>query len=88
MLYTGRAHFFARYRIRGVSNIIFYAPPIYGHIYEELIGFLDEAKRADLKTSSVVLFSKYDSIAMANITGDSSARYMSTAERSSFFWHR
>jgi U3 small nucleolar RNA-associated protein 25 len=84
MIYTGRAHFFSRYLIRGVSHVIFYSLPDHGHIYAELVGCLDEAKSSNMKTTSIALYTKYDSLCLAGIVGDDSARQMTTSQKSSF----
>ena len=36
MLYTERAHFFRRHRLRGACNLCVYAPPSNAHFYVEL----------------------------------------------------
>lgn len=40
LVYSGRAHFFRRFPIRGGSHIIFYSPPEYSHFYSELLNLL------------------------------------------------
>ena len=86
MLYTGRAHFFSRYRIRGVSHLVFYGLPDHGHVYAELVGCLDEAKQSNIKTTSMALFTKYDALALENIVGDDYVRDMSRSPKASFLY--
>lgn len=42
LLYSGRAHFFRRFRIRGPRHVIFYSLPEYPHFYSEITNFLAE----------------------------------------------
>jgi U3 small nucleolar RNA-associated protein 25 len=49
LLYTGRAQYFFRYKIRGAHHLVMYQLPDAGcgeneSLYSELVGFLDEAK--------------------------------------------
>lgn len=45
LLYSGRAHFFRRYKIRGALNLIFYSLPEYPHFYSEFINMLESSER-------------------------------------------
>jgi len=40
MLYTERAHFFRRFRLKGIGHIIFYQLPQYPHFYSELCNYI------------------------------------------------
>ncbi|EFJ41396.1 hypothetical protein VOLCADRAFT_68308 [Volvox carteri f. nagariensis] len=42
LLYTERAHFYHRYRIRGIQDVIFYGLPDHGEYYSELVNLLEE----------------------------------------------
>ena len=41
LLYTGRAHFFNRYCIRGIHHLIFYSLPECPQFYPELVNLLE-----------------------------------------------
>lgn len=41
LLYTGRAHFFNRYCIRGIHHLIFYSLPEYPQFYPEMVNLLE-----------------------------------------------
>lgn len=74
MLYTGRAHHFHRYRIRGVKRVIMYGVPENVIFYTELVaGFigatLEERVIAVDETSVIILFSKWDGFALERIVG-------------------
>jgi len=41
LLYTGRAHFFNRYCIRGIHHLIFYSLPEFPQFYPEMVNLLE-----------------------------------------------
>ncbi|KAL8654680.1 MAG: hypothetical protein Q9226_003338 [Calogaya cf. arnoldii] len=80
LLYTERAHHFRRYRLKGVSRIIFYGLPENPLFYREIVsGFLDSRlsdSNANRRHTSVrCLFSKLDLLKVERIVG--SQRYLS-----------
>ena len=54
LVLTERFHYFRRLRIRGIRNIVFYAPPNVAHHYTEMLNMLGEACAASLPVSSLV----------------------------------
>ena len=40
LLYSGRCHYFRRYKIRGAQHAIFYSLPEYPHFYSEMLNML------------------------------------------------
>lgn len=48
LLYTGRAHFFNRYCIRGIHHLIFYSLPECPQFYPEMVNLL-EVRSIDLQ---------------------------------------
>ena len=46
LLYTERAHFFRRHKLRGARHLAVYSPPSYAHFYTELLQQLDSASSA------------------------------------------
>ncbi|KAG7098451.1 hypothetical protein E1B28_000401 [Marasmius oreades] len=74
LLITERFHFYKRYKIRGIRNIIFYGPPDHPQFYSELLSypFLDDGVEASDLTCRV-LFSKYDWFRLERIAGTEAA---------------
>ncbi|KAI5969586.1 UTP25 [Candida margitis] len=77
MLYTERLHYFRRYEISGVKNIIMYAPPTNPIFYKELIRFIAKSvfkDECDLNLVTVkILYSKWDATALDRIVGNERA---------------
>ncbi|XP_055697066.1 U3 small nucleolar RNA-associated protein 25 homolog [Phlebotomus papatasi] len=74
MLYTERAHFYRRTRIRGIRHIVMYQPPSWPHFYPELLNLMQECYQnprdgLEAHTSVTVLYTKYDALQMAAILG-------------------
>ncbi|KAJ7045868.1 digestive organ expansion factor [Mycena alexandri] len=74
ILISERFHFYKRYKIRGIRNLIFYGPPEHPQFYTELLScpFLDEGVEAADVTCRV-LYSKYDWFRLERIAGTEGA---------------
>ncbi|KAI0358530.1 digestive organ expansion factor [Trametes cingulata] len=70
LLVSERFHFFRRYKIRGIRNLIFYGPPDHPQFYTEYLSypFLDDGVDASDVTCRV-LYSKYDWLRLERIAG-------------------
>ncbi|KAG8967122.1 rRNA-binding ribosome biosynthesis protein utp25 [Tulasnella sp. 419] len=79
LLVTERFHFFRRYRIRGIMNVVFYAPPDHSIFYTELLSFpfIDEGLDAGDVTCKI-LYSKYDAMSLERIVGSQVAASLVT----------
>lgn len=40
LLYSERAHFYRRLRVKGVRHVVFYQPPTYPHFYSEICNLM------------------------------------------------
>ncbi|XP_050079764.1 U3 small nucleolar RNA-associated protein 25 homolog [Anopheles maculipalpis] len=76
LLYSERAHYYRRYRIRGVRHLIIYAPPVYPQFYPELITtMVNDDKDAEQKTVTM-LYAKRDVYQLREIFGFRRAKAM------------
>jgi len=74
LLMSERFHFYKRYKLRGIRNLIFYGPPDHSQFFTELLSypFLDD----DVEVSDItcrVLYSKYDWFRLERIAGTEAA---------------
>jgi U3 small nucleolar RNA-associated protein 25 len=73
LLYTGRAHHFHRYSIRGVKRVVFYGVPENPVFYEEVLGFIGKTiERGEISRAEAsvrVCFSKWERLELERIVG-------------------
>ncbi|EEF42005.1 conserved hypothetical protein [Ricinus communis] len=60
MLYTERVHFYRRYKIRGIKNLIVYSLPDRKDFYPEMLNMIEEENHSNM--TCTVLFSKFDQL--------------------------
>ncbi|KAI3447309.1 hypothetical protein Pfo_003974 [Paulownia fortunei] len=80
MLYTERAHFYYRYKIRGVQNLIIYSLPERKEFYPEIVNLLEESDSMNCR----VLFSRLDHLRLERIVGSTAAKRMVDSEKGIF----
>ncbi|XP_006888012.1 PREDICTED: digestive organ expansion factor homolog [Elephantulus edwardii] len=77
LLLTERFHFYKRYTIKGIRNLIFYELPTYPHFYSEVCNMLKITNRGEEATwTCTVLYSKYDAQRLAAVVGVERAAQM------------
>ncbi|XP_036431105.1 digestive organ expansion factor isoform X2 [Colossoma macropomum] len=81
LLFSERFHFYKRYTIKGIQNLIFYALPTYAHFYSEVCNMLQTSTGAAALTCTA-LYSRYDTHRLAAITGAERAAQMIQSNKS------
>ncbi|XP_004862071.1 digestive organ expansion factor homolog isoform X4 [Heterocephalus glaber] len=83
LLLTERFHFYKRYTIRGIRNLLFYELPTYPHFYSEICNMLQATSRGEEATwTCTVLYSKFDAQRLAAVVGAERAAQMLQSKRS------
>ena len=92
LLYSGRAHFFKRLRIRGARHIVFYSLPQYASFYAELVNMVSptdgssgEAASA-AQMSCTVLYTQYERMALERIVGQKRCAHMMASTKTTFMF--
>nr|XP_043628614.1 U3 small nucleolar RNA-associated protein 25 [Erigeron canadensis] len=80
MLYTERAHFYHRYKIRGIQNLIIYSLPERKEFYPEIVNMLEGSH----SMNCTVLFSRFDLLRLERIVGTTPAKRMVTSDKRIF----
>lgn len=92
MLFTERFHFYHRYKVKGIQNIVFYQLPTYGNFYGELCNLMHPGYQGKKFTgdesmmTSTALFCKHDLQQLATIVGTQKAVQMlrASSEKTTF----
>ncbi|XP_061600016.1 U3 small nucleolar RNA-associated protein 25 homolog [Cololabis saira] len=83
MLFTERFHFYKRYTIKGIQNLIFYGLPSFPHFYSEVCNMLAAGGQAEEASwTCTALYSRYDAHKLAAITGAQRAGQMLHSNKS------
>lgn len=87
MLYSERAHFFRRTRLKGIRHLIMYQPPTWPHFYAEMLNLMQDANQnprdgINNTMSVTVLYTKYDMLQVASIVGTKQASEMAQSTKS------
>lgn len=87
LLYSERAHFFRRMRLKGIRHIIMYQPPMWSNFYPEIINLMQEVNqnpRDDVVKNSMsitVLYTKYDLLQLSAIVGHENVAKMLASKK-------
>ncbi|XP_070698283.1 U3 small nucleolar RNA-associated protein 25 homolog [Pempheris klunzingeri] len=77
LLFTERFHFYKRYTIKGIQNLIFYGLPSFPHFYSEVCNMLAAGGQGEEASwTCTALYSRYDAHKLAAITGAQRAGQM------------
>ncbi|RVE56976.1 hypothetical protein OJAV_G00211640 [Oryzias javanicus] len=77
LLFTERFHFYKRYTIKGIQNLIFYGLPSFPHFYSEVCNMLAEGGQGQAASwTCTALYSRYDAQRLAAIAGSQRAGQM------------
>lgn len=86
ILYTERAHFYRRFRIKGIRHLIFYQPPTFGWMYSELCNLLHSSYQnprggSENNMSITVIYSKYDAQRLSLCAGSETSSKMMSSDK-------
>ncbi|ORY37110.1 DUF1253-domain-containing protein [Rhizoclosmatium globosum] len=80
LVVTERFHFYRRYKIRGVKQVLWYQLPEYAHFYPEVVNAVEKGMDSNVK----VLYSVYDRLRLERIVG--TARVAKMMEKDTFMF--
>uniref|UniRef100_A0A6P4ELF3 U3 small nucleolar RNA-associated protein 25 homolog n=1 Tax=Drosophila rhopaloa TaxID=1041015 RepID=A0A6P4ELF3_DRORH len=91
LLYSERAHFFRRTRIKGIRNLTMYQPPNFPHFYSEMINLMLESNQNPRdgfgeEMSVNILYTKYDLLSLSNIVGSENAVKLTSGKKDSYLF--
>ncbi|XP_013865111.1 U3 small nucleolar RNA-associated protein 25 homolog [Austrofundulus limnaeus] len=77
LLFTERFHFYKRYTIKGIQNLIFYGLPTFPHFYSEVCNMLAAGGQGEEASwTCTALYSRFDAHKLAAVTGAQRAGQM------------
>ncbi|KAJ2546615.1 rRNA-binding ribosome biosynthesis protein utp25 [Coemansia sp. RSA 1933] len=87
ILYSERAHFYHRYPIKGIRNMVFYSLPDHPHYYSELVNLMltsnDPAASSD-KLSCTAFYTRYDQLKIERVVGSKLASQLLKSDRAQY----
>lgn len=92
MLYTGRAHFFLRHKLKGARHLILFGLPEHAEFYPDLMNMLMEGPSGESEvegeapSSCLALFTRYDAHALERIVGTKHCERMVKGEKNTFLF--
>ena len=87
LLYSERAHFFRRMRIKGVRHIVMYQPPMWNNFYPEMVNLMHEINQnpnddvVKNAMSATILYTKYDILQLSAIVGHENVAKMLASKK-------
>lgn len=88
LLYSGRSHFYRRFKIRGAKHVIFYSPPEFPIHYEEIVNNLgiENTNFGSEESSCLVLITRNDRFALERIVGKNRSKHMMDSSKNTFLF--
>lgn len=83
LLVTERFHFYRRYHIRGIHQLVFYAPVYNAKFYSEFVNMVVEGVN---EAHVSVLYTVYDALALERIVGSKRVQRMITSDKQVFMF--
>ncbi|XP_038075250.1 digestive organ expansion factor homolog [Patiria miniata] len=80
LLYTERFHYFRRYKIKGIHNLIFYQLPSHPQFYSELCNIL-QAQHGTTEDNCSILYTRYDAQKLAAVVGSNRCGHMLSSDK-------
>jgi U3 small nucleolar RNA-associated protein 25 len=89
MIYTGRAHFFMRHKIKGAKHLIMFGLPEHAEFYPNLVNNLSGGSYMNVETPSscLNLFTKYDAHCLERIVGTKNSSHMVNGSKSTYYFN-
>jgi U3 small nucleolar RNA-associated protein 25 len=84
-----------RYRLRGIRNLIYYGPTYYADFYPEIVNMIGDSTTGDdlslsdnnnVSSTIVVLYTRYDSLALERIVGTDRVDTLVYGEKASYLF--
>ncbi|XP_053670111.1 U3 small nucleolar RNA-associated protein 25 homolog [Anopheles nili] len=88
LLYSERAHFFRRHRIKGIRHLIMYGPPVFPQFYPEMVNLMAKENQnrmdgvAAESMTVTVLYTRFNMQQLSEILGTKCAQTIMKAPRS------
>lgn len=76
LVYTERAHFYHRYTLHGVHDVVFYQLPVHAGYYAELLNMMALRSAGEEHGTVTVLFDARDALLLERVVGTRRARRM------------
>ncbi|XP_033647113.1 digestive organ expansion factor homolog isoform X2 [Asterias rubens] len=83
LLYTERFHFFRRYKLKGIRNIVFYQLPTYPKFYSEICNMV-ESRQTTVEHNCSIVYTRYDAQKLAGVVGSSRCGHMLSSDKDTY----
>jgi len=88
MLYTGRAHFYHRLKIRGVRHLTLFGLPDYLETYVDMVNAIERGEGGGSEeTTCVSLFTKFEQFQLERIVGKENSKVVRKSDKETFMFN-